>query len=55
MRIRPSPVGSAFPLRTKQRSARAMEAWAKPEDCGSWEDEVIAQLIHGVLQIGTGD
>jgi hypothetical protein len=30
-----------------------VEAWAKPEDCGHWEDEVIAQLIHGVLQIDT--
>ena len=27
------------------------EKWTVPEDCGSWEDEVIAQLIHGVLQI----
>ena len=31
------------------------EKWITPEDCGSWEEEVIAQLIHGVLQIGTGD
>jgi hypothetical protein len=30
-----------------------VEAWVKPEDCGHWEDEVIAQLIHGVLQIDT--
>jgi len=30
-----------------------VEAWTKPEDCDSWEDEVIAQLIHGVLQIDT--
>lgn len=28
-----------------------VEAWTKPEDCGSWEDEVIAQLIYGALQI----
>jgi hypothetical protein len=28
-----------------------VEAWTKPEDCDSWEDEVIAQLIRGVLQI----
>jgi len=29
------------------------EAWKTPHDCDAWEDQVMAHLIQGVLDIGT--